>query len=131
VRAVTAPGSIDTTEGATVFLSAHRRARNQVIFREVNERPRTPAEVVPDGNADYLCECSDVSCTEKIELAPVEYEAVRRRPGALFIVPGHESLEVERVVDDLDRYTIIERIVPVDDIGPGALSPSAVAWPAR
>jgi hypothetical protein len=29
-----------------------------------------------------------------------------------------------RVVDELDRYTIIERIVPVDDIGPQALWPS-------
>ena len=46
---------------------------------------------MPDGNADYLCECSDVSCTEKIELALVEYEAVRMRPRALFIVSGLKS----------------------------------------
>jgi hypothetical protein len=95
--------------------SRERLARNQAIFREVNERLRSMADAVPDGQADYVCECSDVECTAKIELKPAEYEAVRARENTFFIVPGHERLEVERLVDQIDGYLIVEKTVPVDE----------------
>jgi hypothetical protein len=41
------------------------------------------------------------------------------------VLAAESGLRSRRVVDELDRYTIIERIVPVDDIGPQAL------WPSR
>ena len=84
-------------------LSSQRLARNQVIFREVNERLRALADAVPDGKTDYLCECSDVECTDKIELRLLEYESVRARPKTFFIISGHERLEVERIVDQTRR----------------------------
>ena len=97
-------------------LSSQRLARNQVIFREVNERLRALADAVPDGKTDYLCECSDVECTDKIELRLLEYESVRARPWTFFIVPGHERLEVERIVtDELASYMVVEKIVPLDE----------------
>jgi hypothetical protein len=40
------------------------------------------------------------------------------------VLAAESGLRSRRVVDELDRYTIIERIVPVDDIGPQALWPS-------
>jgi hypothetical protein len=103
-------------------LSTQRLARNQVIFREVNDRLRALADAVPDGEAEYLCECSNVDCTDKIELKPFEYEAVRARPKTFFIVPGHERLEVERVVDELNRYMIVEKVVPLDGAAVRALT---------
>ena len=110
-------------------LSSQRLARNQVIFREVNERLRGMADAVPDGTVEYLCECSDVHCTEKIELKLFEYETVRARPKRFFIVLGHERLEVERVIDENDRYAIVEKIVPLDDITSRALTSTGEAWP--
>ncbi|MGH3043878.1 MAG: hypothetical protein ACRDM2_04045 [Gaiellaceae bacterium] len=109
-------------------LSTQRLVRNQVIFREVNERLRGLADGVPDGHTDYLCECSDVSCTVKIELRFSEYEAVRARPRTFFIVPGHERLEVDRVVDGNERYTIVEKIVPLDDAATRALTTTDETW---
>ena len=109
-------------------LSTQRLVRNQVLFREVNERLRDLASVVPDGHTDYLCECSDVSCTVKIELKLSEYEAVRARPKTFFIVPGHERLEVDRVVDGNERYTIVEKIVPLDDAATRALTTTDENW---
>jgi hypothetical protein len=111
-----------------VPLSTQRLVRNQVICREVNERLRGPADVVPDGHADYLCECSDVGCTLKIELELSEYEAVRARPRTFFIVPGHERFEVDRVVDRNERYTIVEKIVPLDDAATRALTTTDEDW---
>jgi len=112
-------------------LSSQRLARNQVIFREVNERMRALAETVPDGKAEYLCECSDVQCTDKVELRLLEYESVRARPKTFFIVPGHERLEVERIVDELGSYVVVEKIVPLDETATQALTSTDEKWSGR
>ena len=103
-------------------LSLQRLGRNQLIFREVNERVREMANGAHDGKTEYLCECGDVTCTGRIEMRLVQYEAVRARPNAFFIIPGHERLEVERVVDTPDGYMIVEKIVPLDDAATRALT---------
>ncbi len=103
-------------------LSSQRLAHNQVIFREVNEHLRALADAIPDGTTDYLCECSNTQCTDRIELRLVEYEAVRARPKTFFILPGHERLEIERVVDELVSYSLVEKIVPLDDAATRALT---------
>jgi len=112
-------------------VSSQRLARNQVIFREVNERLRELAAAVPDGKAEYLCECSDVDCTQKIELRLFEYESVRARPKTFFILSGHERLEVERVVDELDAYVVVEKIVPLDETATQALTSTDETWSQR
>jgi hypothetical protein len=116
------PASAEATKGVPVPLSAQRLARNQVIFREVNDRLRALADAGPDGEAEYICECSNVRCTNTIVLQLFEYEAVRARPKMFFIAPGHERLELERVVDELDRYAIVEKVVPLDGAAVRALT---------
>ncbi|MGH3024286.1 MAG: hypothetical protein ACRDNI_11565 [Gaiellaceae bacterium] len=104
-------------------VSTERFARNQDIFREVNERLRE----VSDPSArltEYLCECSDVECRETIELDLVDYDAIRARPNAFLIAPGHEKLEVERVVEDEnDRYMLVEKVALIDESELGGLLP--------
>jgi len=112
-------------------LSSQRLARNQVIFREVNERLRALADAVPDGTTDYLCECGDVECTDKIELRLLEYESVRARPWTFFIVPGHERLEVERIVNELASYMVVEKIVSLDETATQALTSTDEKWSVR
>ena len=112
-------------------LSSLRLGRNQVIFREVNERLRTLADAVPDGKADYLCECSDAQCTDKIELTPFEYESVRARPKSFFMLAGHERVEVERVTDELDSHIVVEKIVPLDETATQALVSTDEKWPSH
>jgi hypothetical protein len=114
-----------------VPLSALRLARNQVIFREVNERLRSLADAVPDGKTEYICECSNVHCTDKIELRLFEYEAVRARPKTFFIAPGHERPEVEHVVDRNGRYSIVEKLVPLGSVGTPVLSSAEETWAER
>ena len=60
-------------------LSTERLARNQALFREVNERInelRRPTVSL----VEFVCECSDPSCTKSLSVAPGEYEAVRGNP---------------------------------------------------
>jgi hypothetical protein len=48
-------------------------------------------------------------CTRTIRLNLQEYEEVRSQPGRFVIVPGHEILDVERVVEAGERYDVIEK----------------------
>ena len=49
---------------------AERRALNENIFREMNERLERLGEEFGDGTLEFLCECSDPVCTAAI-LIPV------------------------------------------------------------
>jgi hypothetical protein len=110
-------------------LSLQRLARNQAIFREVNERLREIADPA-EGLTDYLCECSDVGCRETMQLATIEYEAVRSMPNTFVIVPGHERLEVERVIDDNDRFMLVEKTIPIDNVDLDAVY-GRYPWPSH
>ena len=90
-----------------------RVARNEALFREVNERIREiNAEMAGDEMSDFLCECGDDECTQAIVLAPHEYEAVRANPKRFVIVPGHEIPDVERVISVNERFMVVEKEPP-------------------
>ena len=96
-------------------VSTERFARNQRIFREVNERLREVAD--PSiALAQYVCECSHAECRETIELDLADYDAMRSTPRAFVIAAGHERLEHERVVEDAnDRFMLVEKVALIDD----------------
>ena len=85
-----------------------RIAKNEVIFREVNERIR---EVVPsdNGGIDFLCECGREDCVEQIPLTTEEYEHVRADPVQFFVKPGHASHDVEEVIADHERFLLVKK----------------------
>jgi hypothetical protein len=118
-----------TAEESIMPVSYQRLARNQIIFREVNERVRELADEAPAGRAAYFCECGELTCTETIELTAAEYEAIRARPNTFVVVPGHEVPEVERVVRTTEAYATIEKLVPLDDVSARALLSSDDPWP--
>lgn len=89
-----------------------RIVQNEVVFREVNERLRELEEglsVVTDVT-DFVCECSDASCTDGIQLSISEYESVRSDPKWFAVAPGHEVLELERIVAEHDAFTVVEKL---------------------
>ena len=68
------------------------------------------------GPIDFICECSREDCTETVSLAVEEYEGVRSSPTLFVIVPGHETLEVEQVVDTDERFMLVEKIKHADKV---------------
>lgn len=61
--------------------------------------------------AEFVCECADIGCVERIELTLERYEAVRRDPRQFIVKPGHELADEERVVERHDDdYLIVEKI---------------------
>jgi len=93
---------------------ATRAGKNQVLFRGANERVKELNEafslVAPLG--EWMCECANVDCMERIEMSVAAYEAVRRHDARFFVSPSdrHFWPDVERVIEHNDGYWVVERI---------------------
>ena len=91
-----------------------RKARNEALLREVNERIAELGEAVrtwePDGIIDFVCECgADGGCGERIRVPLSAYERVRQRDDWFVLRPGHETPEIERPVDGTADYVIVDK----------------------
>ncbi len=96
-------------------LSDERLARNEILFREINER-LDEMSVPWSKTTDYLCECSEMSCTKIVELRSDEYERIRSRATVFVVAPGHEKHEIEKVIESNDGYLLVEKVVAVEEI---------------
>jgi hypothetical protein len=79
----------------------------------VNERIKDLSSdflVSADDAQEYICECLDPACTERIPIPHEEYERIRRNATEFFVIPGHEDLQVEEVVDTNDRWLVVRKI---------------------
>jgi hypothetical protein len=86
-----------------------RIARNEALFREVNERVREVSERGPMERIDFLCECGDAECTESISLTLGEYERLRSDPVIFGIKGGHAIPDVEEVVGENERFQTVRK----------------------
>ncbi|HKO74385.1 MAG TPA: hypothetical protein VJU01_03650 [Gaiellaceae bacterium] len=90
---------------------AERQGRNESLFREVNERIAEVNQTFHvEGRSEFLCECSREECKEPVSISIDEYEGIRRESTRFFVLPGHEDLSVERVIERTERYIVIEKI---------------------
>lgn len=88
-----------------------RLGANEAVFREINEgieRGQWPGE--EDSPVSFRCECARLGCNELIELSLREYERVRANPRRFILLPGHERLDVEKVVERNPGYVVVEKI---------------------
>jgi hypothetical protein len=87
---------------------AIRAAKNEDLYREVNER----IEEISEGHEvlEVLCECADAACRDGLVVRRGEYEAVRAEGARFVVVPGHHDQQVERVIEQTERYWIVEKV---------------------
>ena len=88
---------------------AERRALNENVFREMNERLEQLGEEFGDDTVEFLCECADPACAAPLSIPVSLYEAVRNHPRWFLVVPGHQR-EVERVVQEHPGCLVIEKL---------------------
>jgi hypothetical protein len=94
-----------------------RVIRNEALFREVNERIEDVSEDVSRADfIEFLCECGEELCVERIELTREEYEQVRSVSDHFAIKPGHEHPDFERVIDPRDRYVVIDKVGQAEEV---------------
>ncbi|MEO5633274.1 hypothetical protein [Gaiella sp.] len=90
-----------------------RAARNEDLFRQVNERLHDLAVITgsSEPHEKFVCECEQTSCSLLVELSAGEYQTVRAndRRFVVFPEPWHTSPELEAVVERRDRYWVVEK----------------------
>jgi hypothetical protein len=88
-----------------------RLGANEAVFRKINEgieRGQWPGE--EDAPIGFRCECARLGCTELIELTVREYERVREDARRFIVLPGHERLEAEVVVQSRPGYLVVQKL---------------------
>jgi hypothetical protein len=73
-------------------------AHTEALFRDVNERIAASAQTFNSADADFVCECADPGCADRVHATIDEYEGARSDGTQFLLVPGHEDTRVERVV---------------------------------
>jgi hypothetical protein len=88
-----------------------RLALNEALFRDVNERIREISDTFgqKDSSYDFLCECSDPACAERVVLTSAEYEFVRADSTRFVVAKGHATPEIESVVDQAKDHVVVEK----------------------
>ena len=88
-----------------------RLARNEALFREVNERIADVSSSYELGDSlEFLCECGSQDCLDAISIVRADYEQVRSEPDRFVVVTGHEIPEIERVLERRDGYVVVTKI---------------------
>ena len=87
-----------------------RRALNESVFREMNERLEELSEEFGEGRLDLVCECADPACSESLSIRVSVYEGARRNPRRFLVVPGHEWRDTERVIEVQPDYVLVEKV---------------------
>jgi hypothetical protein len=89
-----------------------RKAANEAVFREVNERiealqhafaltEREPLQIV--------CECDRLDCMQRLAVGIDAYERIRSQPDQFVVAPGHEDPGVEDIVDTGADYLVVRK----------------------
>lgn len=82
-----------------------RIGENEAYWRQVNElAPPDPGML-----NDVFCECGRLECRERVSMTAAEYASVRARSTTFVVVPGHEIVDAERVIQTTDRYNVVEK----------------------
>lgn len=83
---------------------------NEAAYRKVNEAIEAGARPTSgERRLAVRCECGSVGCNALLEVSVAEYEAVRASPRRFLLLEGHDSPEVERVVERHERYVVVEK----------------------
>jgi hypothetical protein len=92
-----------------------RQARNEAVLRTVNEQIAALGESAsgwagPAQMFSFECECGKVDgCHGSVLMTLAEYERVRSQQDRFAVLPGHQTDEIEQVVEQSDRYVIVDK----------------------
>jgi len=89
-----------------------RKAANEAVFREVNERIeelQRRFSVAGDELLQIVCECDELNCMTHISVSVGTYERVRGDSATFLVAPGHEDPSVEEVLERDDGYFVVRK----------------------
>ena len=88
-----------------------RLARNEALFRDLNEQVELVAQPLSDDGHlfAFFCECSNIDCTLSMPMSLAVYEDVRSDPTTFVVAPGHDLPEIEEVVRRTPDYQVVRK----------------------
>ena len=91
-----------------------RQALNEGLMRTVNERiaaldQHATGWAGAEHPFEFQCECGSGGCAGRVLMTLEEYERVRSQRDRFAVVPGHETDAVEHVVEQTERYAIVDK----------------------
>lgn len=95
---------------------ARRAAKNEALFREVNERIVELTDTFEAEGLEVICECSNAECGETLQISITEYPLIRARGNRFAILAGHEDSTVETVVARNERFIVVEKTGESGDV---------------
>ncbi len=87
-----------------------RRATTEALFRDVNERIAEVVSGFDGARSEFVCECADPLCVRRIAASLADYEHVRSDGTTFLVAPGHEQLDLERVVARRPGFSVVEKM---------------------
>ncbi|HEX5903056.1 MAG TPA: hypothetical protein VF028_08105 [Actinomycetota bacterium] len=91
-------------------LREERVTKNEAAAREINEQIEQVSESRPPNSfVHIICECGYDTCDLFIAVLKEEYEEVRDDPRRFIVRSEHVIPDVELIVEERDRYTIVAK----------------------
>jgi hypothetical protein len=94
-----------------------RIAKNETMFRAANRELQQGGEA--DELIEVLCECGRQGCSGLITLTVADYDRVHVQEDRFVVVPGHQSTEIENVVEERSDYLVVDKFGEAEDIAEG------------
>jgi len=96
-----------------------RIAKNETVFRAANreiEQADQEGGAGPDQLIEFLCECGRQGCGGVITLTVADYDGVHSQADRFVVLRGHESPEIEKVVEERAGYLVVDKFGEAEDV---------------
>ncbi len=87
-----------------------RLAETEAVSRQINEaieRGIWPGETA--STVRMHCECSRPDCMSYVEIRVSDYEQIRDNAKRFILTPGHETPEIENVLERHGDYVVVQK----------------------
>jgi hypothetical protein len=87
-----------------------RIAKTEALFRDVNERIAEASGRFDSDDGQFMCECADAACAERLEVPLDDYEQVREDGTTFVLNPDHIRPDVEKIVRRERGYAVVKKV---------------------
>lgn len=84
---------------------AQNKAGSSALIKFFGEKKKT----IINKPIKFICECSDINCTEPVIVSIDEYRKLHKRNNQFLIVKGHRNPHVDRVVEKKGPAELVEK----------------------
>jgi hypothetical protein len=96
-----------------------RIAKNETVFRAANreiEHAVKEAGGGTDQSIEVLCECGRQGCSGMITVTVADYDGIHSQDDRFVVLRGHESTEIEKVIEERAGYLVVDKFGEAADI---------------